>query len=93
MMFKQGLQNFFLVRIRSHYNVNFNFCLRQIKVERYVVTFRRPNSSATPSLQKYYYVNPAIAYQTLAKQQELAAVSDINLSFQYESLVSAETAN
>jgi hypothetical protein len=63
-----------------------------LKVERYVVTFKRLNSSATPSLQKYYYVNPPIAYQTLAKQQELAAVSDINLAFQYESLVSAETA-
>jgi hypothetical protein len=63
-----------------------------LKVERYVVTFKRLNSSATPSLQKYYYVNPAIAFQTLAKQQELAAVSDINLAFQYESLIAAETA-
>ena len=63
-----------------------------LKVERYVVTFKRLNSSATPSLQKYYYANPAIAFQTLAKQQELAAVSDINLAFQYESLIAAETA-
>jgi hypothetical protein len=63
-----------------------------LKVERYIVTFKRLNSSATPSLQKYYYVNPAIAFQTLARQQELAAVSDINLAFQYESLVAAETA-
>jgi hypothetical protein len=63
-----------------------------VRVERHVVTFKRLNSSATPSLQKYYYVNPAIAYQTLAKQQELAAVSDISLSFQYESLIAAETA-
>jgi hypothetical protein len=63
-----------------------------IKVERYVVTFKRLGSSATPSLQKYYYVNPAIGYQTLAKQQEIAAVSDIGLSFQYESLTAAEMA-
>jgi len=63
-----------------------------MKVERYVVTFKRLGSSATPSLQKYYYVNPATAFQTLAKQQEVAAVSDIGLSFQYESLIAAQTA-
>ena len=63
-----------------------------VKVERHVVTFKRLGSSATPSLQKYYYVNPATAFQSLAKQQEMAAVSDIGLSFQYESLIAAETA-
>lgn len=60
------------------------------KAERYLITFKRLNTSATPTLQKYYFTNPAIAFQTLAKQQELAATADINLAFQYESLSSAE---
>lgn len=60
------------------------------KAERYLITFKRLGTGATPSLQKYYFTNPAIAFQTLAKQQELAATSDINLAFQYESLASAE---
>lgn len=63
-----------------------------IKAERHVVTFKRLGSSEPPSLQKYYYTNPAIAYQSLAEQQKLAAVSDIGLSFQYESLIAAEVA-
>lgn len=61
-----------------------------LKTERYLITFKRLDSSATPALKKYYFTNPAIAFQTLAKQQELAATSDINLGFQYESLASAE---
>ena len=61
-----------------------------LKTERYLITFKRLDSSATPTLKKYYFTNPAIAFQTLAKQQELAAASDINLGFQYESLASAE---
>lgn len=60
------------------------------KAERYLITFNRLSSGPTPTLQKYYFTNPAIAFQTLAKQQELAATAQIDSAFEYESLVSAE---
>jgi hypothetical protein len=60
------------------------------KAERYLITFNRLDTSPTPTLKKHYFTNPALAYQTLAKQQELAATLDINSAFEYESLESAQ---
>lgn len=64
-----------------------------LKVDRYLVSFKRINTTITPSaLQKYYYTNFPIGFESLVKQQALAAEPNIDLAFSYETLESAETA-
>lgn len=63
------------------------------KTNRFLVSFKRVNAALTPpATQKYYYTNAPIGLETLSKQQEMAAQPLIDLSFQYESLASAESA-
>lgn len=64
-----------------------------LKTNRYLVSFKRTNATLTPPAeQKYYYTNAPIGLQALARQQEMAAESNVDLAFQYENLVSAEAA-
>ena len=63
------------------------------KTNRFLVSFKRVNAALTPpATQKYYYTNAPIGLETLSKQQEIAAQPLMDLSFQYESLASAESA-
>ena len=64
-----------------------------LRANRYLVSFKRTNAALTPpAVQKYYYTNPTTNSQSLVQQQEIAAESDMDLAFQYESLESAEIA-
>ena len=57
-----------------------------LKSEHYLISFKRLNNANPAVVQKHYYLNPSIGFETLATQQEMAATLDIDLGFYYESL-------
>ncbi|MFZ4104961.1 hypothetical protein [Flavobacterium sp.] len=57
-----------------------------LKAEHYLISFKRLNTANPAVVQKHYYLNPNIAFETLAVQQEMAATLDIDSGFYYESL-------
>jgi hypothetical protein len=59
----------------------------QEKMDSYLISFQRQSGS---SLIKYYYTNAFTGFETLEKQQEKAATTDINSAWKAESKDAAE---